>query len=307
MCRVVAYMGPPISVAGLLYGPDSSLIKQSYSPKMLQMLNLAGFGMVAWDRTSFQPERPFSYHSEALPMFDSNLRALSEKVQTDSMIAHVRGVAYHDQVTLGQQNLHPFRFTGAPLAMAHNGDLARFNEMRFALSKHLSPEIAGKITGNTDSEWVYALLYSQLDGTATPSVDDILGALRRTIAILRSIRAAHGIDTSSALNLFISTGSCMVVLRYTFDFGRYDMGKLGRVHEANFRFLSLWYTTGASFGYYDGTWKMNGGLTRRDAVLIASEPLTQDTSTWLEVPEYSALLVRKGDTGHDVRVIDMDD
>ena len=32
------------------------------------------------------------------------------------------------------------------------------------------------------------------------------------------------------------------------------------------------------------------------ATLVASEPLTRDVSTWVEVPEYSALLVdRHGD------------
>ena len=49
MCRVLAYLGSQIPLENLLYKPDSSLLKQAYQPQMLQMLNLAGFGMMAWD------------------------------------------------------------------------------------------------------------------------------------------------------------------------------------------------------------------------------------------------------------------
>ena len=52
MCRVLAYLGTPVLLDELMYRPDSSLIRQAYNPKMLRMLNLAGFGMVAWDDSS---------------------------------------------------------------------------------------------------------------------------------------------------------------------------------------------------------------------------------------------------------------
>ncbi len=50
MCRALLYLGEPILLDELLYQPDSSLVKQSYMPRMLRMLNLVGFGMVAWER-----------------------------------------------------------------------------------------------------------------------------------------------------------------------------------------------------------------------------------------------------------------
>jgi glutamine amidotransferase len=34
---------------------------------------------------------------------------------------------------------------------------------------------------------------------------------------------------------------------------------------------------------------MIGGSDAADSIIIASEPLTRDTSTWLEVPEYSMI------------------
>jgi hypothetical protein len=47
MCRALAYLGQPVLLDNLLYRPDSALVKQSFMPKMLHSLNLAGFGMTA--------------------------------------------------------------------------------------------------------------------------------------------------------------------------------------------------------------------------------------------------------------------
>ena len=77
--------------------------------------------------------------------------------------------------------------------------------------------------------------------------------------------------------------------RYCFDFGRYPTGDPARLHEANMNFLSLWYTAGCGYGLNEGEWKMTGGAENADSILIASEPLTRDIASWVEVPEYSVL------------------
>jgi hypothetical protein len=64
------------------------------------------------------------------------------------------------------------------------------------------------------------------------------------------------------------------------------------MHEANMNFLSLWYTAGRGYGLHDGEWKMTGGAEHADSILIASEPLTRDVASWVEVPEYSLLHAR---------------
>ncbi|MFT4625999.1 MAG: glutamine amidotransferase [Myxococcota bacterium] len=105
------------------------------------------------------------------------------------------------------------------------------------------------ITGTTDSEWVDALLLSQLDDPGGwHSGDALLSAL---------------------------------------------------VRAANARFLSLWYTTGGSFHARDGRWGMWG--ERAEAAVIASEPLTHDTTGWVEVPEYGAIVVSRSEGGVQVR------
>ena len=162
MCRALLYLGKPVLLDNLLFQPDSALVRQSYMPKMLHMLNLAGFGMRAWDPGSHDASAPFAYASDSLPVFDRNLKNLATKVAAGCVLAHVRGVAYSTQVEISLQNVHPFQFPGITLTLAHNGDLARIAEMRPGLAKHLRPEFARLIRGTTDSEWIYALVLSQL-------------------------------------------------------------------------------------------------------------------------------------------------
>ena len=289
MCRVLSYLGSPIPLENLLYKPDSSLLKQAYQPQMLHMLNLAGFGMMAWDPGSRMPDIPYRYATTDLPTFDGNLRNLARKLRPSCTLAHVRGVPYQDRVHVSRQNLHPFYYDETPLALAHNGDLAQFEHYKFALAEHVRPEIRARVGGSTDSEWIYALLLSQLeDPGGHPSVGEVVKAVDGALRVLRKVRAQEGVSRSSSVNLFISDGSMLVATRFTFDFGCYG----DNVHEGNLRYLSEWFTVGRDYDFHDGEWKMIGGAANADSIIVASEPLTVDTSTWLEVPEYSALCAK---------------
>lgn len=288
MCRALLYLGEPVLLDSFLYQPDSALVRQSYMPKMLNLLNLAGFGLRAWDPASNDPERPYSYYSQQLPVFDRNLKNLAEKIRAGCLLAHVRGVAYHTRVEISLQNCHPFHFRNVPLVLAHNGDLARFAEMKPLLSEHIKPQILAQIHGTTDSEWVYALIVSQLrDPYVRPSADGLAVAIERAIEIIRDARKKLGIAISSSLNLFIADGMQLAAVRYCFDFGCYPTADAERLHEANLSYLSLWYTAGRNYGLHDGEWKMTGGSDNATSVLVASEPLTRDIAAWVEVPEYS--------------------
>jgi len=290
MCRALIYLGRPALLDNLLFQPDSSLVKQTFMPRMLHMLNLAGFGMMAWDGASYDSDRPFRYSSPTLPVFDRNLKDLSVKIQARCLLAHVRGVPYTTEVAISHQNTHPFCFPGYKVALAHNGDLHRFGEMKGDLLAHIRPEIMRLIGGSTDSEWIYAVLLSQLDDPKSDcDGEELRDAVEKTLRIIREARHKQGLATSSSINLFITNGAVAIAVRYCFDFGCYRTEDPGRVHEANMNYLSLWYTTGREFGYHEGEWKMVGGDETADSLIIASEPLTHDTTTWLEVPEYSLL------------------
>jgi predicted glutamine amidotransferase len=307
MCRALLYLGEPVLLDTLLFQPDSALVRQSFMPKMLNMLNLAGFGLRAWDRRSHQPDKPFSYGSPSLPVFDRNLKNLAEKVRASCVLAHVRGVAYSEAVEISLQNVHPFQFEGLPWALAHNGDLVAIDSMKPLLAPHVKPAFLSRIRGTTDSEWIYALFVSQLADPAAPADEaQVFAALEGTLGILREARRALGVDLSSSANLFIANGRQLAALRYCFDFGRYRTDSPARVHEANLNFLSLWYTLGRDYALHEGEWQMTGGAARADSILVASEPLTRDTSSWVELPEYGAMFaeIRSGRPYVSVRLLD---
>src|SRR5204863_196678 len=101
MCRVLMYMGDGVSLDDLLYQPNNSLVKQAYDPQIFDRLSLAGFGMLAWNHASRDPDVPYSYRSVNIPVFDQNLKGLAEKLRVTTLIAHVRGVIFDQNPTVG--------------------------------------------------------------------------------------------------------------------------------------------------------------------------------------------------------------
>jgi glutamine amidotransferase len=306
MCRVLGYLGHPVSLEGILYEADSALVRQSYSPRMMDaFLNLAGFGMAAWDDRSVHVDEPFTYHIPTMPNFDRNLHGICRKLEPTCVLAHVRGVTWRTGEVISDLNLHPFRFPGAKVVMAHNGHLRDFASMRYDLLEHVTPELARHVAGTTDSEWMYALLLSQLDDpAATPDAEELTRATVRVLEILRDVRARHGIDISSPVNLFLATGRCIVATRFVLDYGWYDDDD--PMLELDLPYVSLWYTAGRAYADRDGEWQMLASDGAAQSLLIASEPLTADTSTWLELPEYSLLRVSQEEHGLTQEIVSLD-
>ena len=69
--------------------------------------------------------------------------------------------------------------------------------------------------------------------------------------------------------------------------------------------MSLWYTVGREYVQRDDGWSMAAGDEPR-SLLIASEPLTVDVSTWLEVPEYSMVTAARTADGLEYDTLDID-
>src|SRR4051812_23121603 len=270
---------------------------------MNTFLNLAGFGLKAWDPASLRPEDPFTYRSTTLPSFDRNLRFISSKLAPTCMVAHVRGVTYSAEAVVADTNLHPFHFPGTRVVLAHNGHLRQFPHMRYSLVEHLRPDVARCIEGTTDSEWIYALVLSQLDDPyGLPETRELADAAAGALRLLRDVRARHGIDTSSPVNLCLSTGDALVATRFSFDYGWYP--DEDALLETDLPYVSLWYTVGAEYVRENGESAMAAGDGPR-SILIASEPLTVDTSTWLEVPEYSMVTAARTADGLEFETRDL--
>jgi glutamine amidotransferase len=293
MCRFVAHLGERVLLDDILFEPDSSIIDQAVYPQMLSALNLAGFGLLAWDGESPGAELPYSYRTAAVPFYDRNLRALSRKVRVTALIAHVRGVIFSDREVVNEQNVHPFRYEGVPVALAMNGDLDRFPEMRADVAELVAPEVSRRVEGTTDSEWLYALILSQLrDPTAPADPEELAAAVERSLRIVREVRDRRGLQRQSAVNLVLSDGRCMVATRFAYDYGWYHEGWTFAGGERRYDYTTLWYAAGA------------GGPD--ESLVVASEPLTRDREGWLESPEYSLLIAESGPGGVAVETRELD-
>jgi predicted glutamine amidotransferase len=75
--------------------------------------------------------------------------------------------------------------------------------------------------------------------------------------------------------------------------------------ETDLPFVSLWYALGGQYYERDGHWQMSAADAPR-SVIIASEPLTSDGTSWLEVPEYSMLTAELTRSGLDFETRDLD-
>jgi glutamine amidotransferase len=290
MCRILSYLGNPILVEELLYKPDNSFIKQSYHPNyMSHLLNLAGFGLVAWDTASSNAKFPYVYKTPQLPFYDENLRNLAKKVSPHCFLAHLRGVSYNDKNIVSTQNVHPFIFEDSNIALAHNGELFDFDHMKYDLLEYIQPNYRNKIKGTTDSEWIYAVFLSQLSSPqGNYATSEIIKATLETLKILQRVRHKHNLVTNSPVNVFITNGEFLAATRFVFDFGWQPLDAPPSTH---FAYHSLWYTYGEGYGYYDHEYKMKAG-GKKSSIIIASEPLTEDATTWIEVPEYTLIVAR---------------
>ncbi|AMP93656.1 class II glutamine amidotransferase [Legionella pneumophila] len=305
MCRILSYLGQPTVVEELLYKPDNSFIKQSYHPKYLPyLLNLAGFGMAAWDRDSINPLQAYVYKTSKLPFYDENLHNLAEKIAPHCLLAHLRGVSYHDKQVVTDQNVHPFLYPVTSIALAHNGMLYNFETMRYDLLKYVKTEYRKYIKGTTDSEWIYAVFLSQLENPkGNFEAAEIINAVIATLKILKSVRQQNDIVINSPVNLFLTNGDFIAATRFCLDYGWKPKDAPQSTH---FTYHSLWYTYGERYGFYENEYKMKGG-TINSSIIIASEPLTENTTTWLEVPEYTLIFANQVDgeikiTSQDINI-----
>lgn len=285
MCRVLIYLGKQdICIYDLLYASDNSLSHQSYAPQLMdRMHNLAGFGFCAWSPESFDNSTPFYYRTIDLPFFDKNLYRLSKKISSNCFLAHIRGVEYSINEVINEENSHPFKYDLTELAFAHNGFLPQFYRIKLLLTNYIKPEIYCQINGTTDSEFIYAIFLSQLiNYRGEITKEEVSSSLIKTLVILKKVMFENKIHEPAPLNLFITNGKFILVTRFVLNFGQ-----ISNISESAFiRYYTLWATFGEKYGLHQGQYKMYGN-NKRHSILFASEPLTKNKTTWIELPEYS--------------------
>jgi glutamine amidotransferase len=242
MCRLAAYLGPEMSLGRFLMGPAHSLYRQSWEPEEMEeaVLNADGFGF-AW----VNPSKQTVIYTNTSPIWsDSNLSSLSESLFSPYWLANVRSATPGQQIT--QSNTHPFKI--GQMLFTHNGYIENFNpKIRSLFHEILDATIQAEIQGNTDSEYLFALLRQQL--LKTPDISVAIPAMVSTLSEIIS-------DEKILLNLIVGDGIQFYILR----------------HAINGQCPTLYYSTGEN--------------EFPDSILIASEALTE-SGKWQAVPEHS--------------------
>jgi gamma-glutamyl hercynylcysteine S-oxide hydrolase len=205
MCRLAAYLGPPISLKRFLFDPSHSLIKQSWAPREMEeaVLNADGFG-IGWYTDQ---QKPVTYLNTHPIWSDSNLPSLASSLNCKTWLACVRS-ATPGQMT-GLVNTQPF--VNDPLLFMHNGYIKDFNpDYRIIFHDVLKGEIQAGISGHTDSEYLFALLRQQI--LQQPEADLVTQLTR----FLDQIPKLIGQGTM-LLNIIISDGSSIYAIRHALD------------------------------------------------------------------------------------------
>lgn len=299
MCRVLAYIGPEIPCESLLLTPENSLLNQALDPEGHPLLQLAGWGFGVWSEHLLKPEEPLRYRRPMAAFYDDNAEGIIPSLQASTLLAHVRAADYHAGTVLTDENCHPFSFRGTPFIIAQNGSLPQWQVLQRELLAHCKDEFLEQMRGTTDTEFLYVLLISLLDGN---SDDEVQRGFEEMLHLIG--RAMEQLDLAALTKLKMA-----LVARDRIIGVNYGLGHEGEAHPTgDWRELRdaepgtddhalamllepMYVLTGRKFEEYEESYDVD--VTPADeatSAIFASEPLTDDTDDWSNV-EFGQMVV----------------
>jgi gamma-glutamyl hercynylcysteine S-oxide hydrolase len=199
MCRHLAYLGPPLPLAALLYEAPHALLHQSFAPRDMRgggVVNADGFG-VGWYRPGVA--QPVRYRRDCPLWADANLRDLAAVTTTGAALAAVRNA------TAGMPVLETAAapFTEGRWLFSHNGAVTGWPDSMTGLAGTLPTRDLLTLDAPTDAALLWALIRGRLRGGAT--LTDALVATLCDVAV-----AAPG----SRLNFLATDGRTAVATTF---------------------------------------------------------------------------------------------
>ena len=254
MCRLLAYLGSPISLETLLYKPEHSLIVQSYKPREMLSgtVNADGFGVGWYGQNSTEKNiEPFTYKN-TLPIWnDTNLPSLSRYIESECVLAYVRSATPGQ--ALDVSNCQPFQHQH--LLFIHNGLINNFRQTLYRpIRNQLNDKIYQSINGNTDSEHIFGLLLNQMEANPGKTLEQ---ALHGTLLLLAEMAKSY--QSYVLGNVVISDGNRLIASRFASQSSAPSL---------------YWLRDDPNFP---------------QSVLIASEPLSD--GNWISCPQNSIISV----------------
>jgi glutamine amidotransferase len=213
VCRHLAYLGPPATLAALLLDPPHGLLHQSYAPADMRgggTVNADGFG-IGWYPSAAVPGTPGAndtggsgapvrYRSDRPIWTDTGFAGLAGATAATAVLAAVRSATPGLPVTAT---------AAAPFAegrwlFSHNGVIRGWPDAVSGLAAELPVTDLLTLDAPTDSALLWALVRHRLRAGADPA------------AVLAGVvRAVEAAAPGSRLNLLLADGSTVWATAWT--------------------------------------------------------------------------------------------
>ena len=197
MCRHLAYLGPPVTLASLVLDPTHSLYEQSWAPSDMRAggtVNADGFGL-AW----YTDGQAVRYRRNVPIWTDQNLLELADSIRSGAVVAAVRngtvGMPY------GEAAVSPFKHGN--WLFSHNGRVPGWPESTVKLAEQLPVVDLLRMDAPVDSALLFALIINRLS-TQTPA--------DAVASVVRDVEAAA---PGSRLNLLLTDGEQLIATTWT--------------------------------------------------------------------------------------------
>lgn len=305
MCRVLAYIGPEIPIESLLLEPENSLLNQSLDPELYPRLHLAGWGFGVWSDHLLKPEEPFLYHRPMAAFYDNNAQGIIPSLQGTTLLAHIRAANYNSLCVLADENCHPFSFDETPWIIAQNGALPNWRQLQRELLQHCQDRYLKQMCGTTDTEFLYVLLLSLLDGD---SDDDIQKGFEKLLKVI--LQAMKKLDLVELMKLKIALVASNRIIGVNYGAGHkgetdpagdwQELKKSGLDtddYALSMLLEPMYLLIGKNFLDHEKSYKVDPcPVDEATSAIFASEPLTDDPDEWLNI-EFGEIvtLERKGE------------
>ena len=198
MCRHLAYVGPPVTLASLALEPEHSLYEQSWAPQDMRgggSVNADGFGL-GW----YVDGRPVRYRRDVPIWTDQNLPDLAGSIRSGAVLAAVRngtvGMPY------GEAAVAPFKADS--WLFSHNGRIPGWPETTLKLAERLPVGDLLRMDAPTDSALLFALVINRLSTGVDPA--DAVGSV---------VPEVEAEAPGSRLNLLLTDGEQIVATTWT--------------------------------------------------------------------------------------------
>jgi predicted glutamine amidotransferase len=264
MCRWMAWLGQPVLIEELMFNTQHGIVDQSLHARMgAEPTNGDGIGL-GWYGSG---DGPALYRSVAPAWSDPNLRELAGHIESPLFLTHVRAAIGSP---VQETNCHPFRH--GQWLFVHNGYVGDFHALRRDVMLAIDPALFPAVQGSTDTEVVFHLALTH------GLEQDPIGALEQTVGLIEATARKRGVTPLVQGTFGVSDGTCLWAVRYATEgpprslFATTNVDTIKRLYPENPRVARL----------------------SPDDRVVVSEPFADLPGVWQEIPDSTAVTVRRG-------------